>query len=99
MPKNPFNFVTPNQRQTGMDQIILEKRRKLYETAKFTHPERWSKGIRNWTLPDEVWLNPERKDTTTNITRVLKPWVFCSKATIDTSNVKSPFSLRTRDYH
>jgi len=58
-----LKFLTPNQRHTGMDQIILENRRKLYESAKSAHPERWSKGIRNWTLPDEVWLNPEKTNT------------------------------------
>jgi len=60
-----LNFVTPNQRHTGMDKNILEKRRKLYETAKSAHPERWSKGTRNWTLPDEVWLNPEQTNAIT----------------------------------
>lgn len=43
-----------------MDKVILEKRRKLYEEAKSAHPERWSGNIRDWTLDDEVWLNPER---------------------------------------
>ena len=36
------------------------KRHKLYEAAKTAHPERWSKETRNWTLADEVWLNPEQ---------------------------------------
>jgi hypothetical protein len=31
-----------------------------YEQAKSFHPERWSREIRNWTLDEEVWLNPER---------------------------------------
>ena len=65
-----LNFVTPNQRHTGMDKMILEKRRGLYEKAKSAHPERWSKGIRNWTLPDEVWLNPERGNTTIEQKRI-----------------------------
>ena len=30
------------------------------EQAKAAHPERWSGDIRDWTLDDEVWLNPER---------------------------------------
>lgn len=55
-----LNFLTPNQRHTGKDKIILENRHKLYEQARAAHPERWSKGTRNWTLPDEVWLNPEK---------------------------------------
>jgi putative transposase len=32
----------------------------VYEKAKAVHPERWSGEIRDWSLEDEVWLNPER---------------------------------------
>lgn len=55
-----LNFLTPYQRHTGMDKMILEKRQQLYEKAKAAHPERWSGKTRNWTLDDKVWLNPER---------------------------------------
>ena len=55
-----LKFLTPHQRHTGIGQAILLKRHKLYEAAKTAHPERWSKGTRNWTLDDEVWLNPEQ---------------------------------------
>jgi putative transposase len=55
-----LNFLTPYQRHTGLDQQILEKRQEVYEQAKTAHPERWSGEIRDWTLEDEVWLNPER---------------------------------------
>lgn len=58
-----LNFVTPNQRHTGMAAEILEKRRQTYEAARAAHPERWSREMRNWTLEDEVWLNPERDGT------------------------------------
>jgi len=58
-----LNFLTPHQRHTGKDKEIIEKRRKVYEQARASHPERWSKGIRNWDLDDEVWLNPERLKT------------------------------------
>ena len=58
-----LNFLTPYQRHTGLDQEILEKRREVYEQAKAAHPERWSREIRDWTLDDEVWLNPERVKT------------------------------------
>ena len=54
-----LNFLTPHQRHSGLDQVILENRKKLYEEAKKTHPERWSKYTRNWALDTEVWLNPE----------------------------------------
>jgi len=55
-----LKFLTPIQRHTGIGKEILLKRHKLYEQAKLAHPERWSKGTRDWTLPDEVWLNPEQ---------------------------------------
>jgi putative transposase len=58
-----LNFLTPYQRHTGLDQEILEKRREVYEQAQKAHPERWSGDIRDWTLDDEVWLNPERVKT------------------------------------
>ena len=58
-----LNFLTPHQRHSGVDQLILEKRRKLYVEAKSAHPERWSGEIRDWTLDGEVWLNPERVKT------------------------------------
>ena len=56
-----LNFLTPHQRHSGLDKVIFENRRKVYEEAKTSHPERWSGDIRNWSLEDEVWLNPERK--------------------------------------
>lgn len=55
-----LNFLTPHQRHSGMGKVILENRRKLYERAKAAHPERWSRGVRDWSLKDKVWLNPER---------------------------------------
>ncbi len=61
-----LNFLTPHQRHSGLYQDILEKRRQVYERAKAVHPERWSGEIRDWSLDDEVWLNPEhtKKETT-----------------------------------
>lgn len=55
-----LNFLTPHQRHSGISQVILEKRQQVYEEAKTAHPERWSGKIRDWSLDDEVWLNPER---------------------------------------
>jgi putative transposase len=56
-----LNFITPDQRHRRLDKQIFSNRRKVYEEAKARHPERWSKGTRDWSLDDEVWLNPERK--------------------------------------
>ncbi|UNC92808.1 integrase core domain-containing protein [Candidatus Contubernalis alkalaceticus] len=67
-----LKFLTPNQRHTGIGKEILLKRQKLYEQAKLVHPERWSKGTRDGTLPDEVWLNPEQTNTITRQNRALE---------------------------
>ena len=53
-----INFITPYQRHYGLDKEIMENRIKVYEEAKAKHPERWSKEIRNWELPEYVALNP-----------------------------------------
>lgn len=57
-----LNFVTPNSRHNGNANKIMEKRKKVYHTAKKLHPERWSKGTRNWELPDTVALNPIERE-------------------------------------
>lgn len=53
-------FVTPEQRHTGQDIKILERRKQVYERARQRHPERWSGTTRNWTRVDRVTLNPQR---------------------------------------
>ncbi|OAB38923.1 integrase [Paenibacillus macquariensis subsp. macquariensis] len=55
-----LNFLTPNQRHDGSSDQVFEQRIKIYEDAKRLHPERWSREIRDWSLNEEVWLNPER---------------------------------------
>ena len=55
-----LKFVTPAQRHDGRDTAILLRREEVYADAKQRHPERWSGTTRDWTLKDEVWLNPER---------------------------------------
>ncbi len=57
-----LKFVTPEQRHTGEDRALLENRHFVYEIAKKAHPERWSGATRNWTLPDTVTLNPDKKN-------------------------------------
>lgn len=52
-----LKFVSPAERHRGDDQAIFARRIKLYEQARAKHPARWSRGIRNWSLPVEVWLN------------------------------------------
>lgn len=56
-----IKFVTPSQRHSGKDIAILAQRKLTYQAAKQKHPERWSRGIRNWDEVIEVHLNPEKK--------------------------------------
>lgn len=55
-----LKYVTPNQRHQGKATALLAQRTALYEAARARNPQRWSAGIRNWELPDAVYLNPER---------------------------------------
>ena len=57
-----INYLTPYQRHYGFDKNIMEKRIKVYEKARANHPERWSKNIRDWSLPDYVALNPLKEN-------------------------------------
>lgn len=60
-----IKFVTPASRHAGRDKAILEKRKEIYEQAKIKNPNRWSRGIRNWSKIEEVFLNylqEEKKD-------------------------------------
>jgi len=56
-----INFLTPHQRHYGLDKEIMKRRIKTYEAAKARHPERWSRNIRNWSLPEYVALNPVKE--------------------------------------
>ncbi len=57
-----IKFVTPGQRHAGQDVAILAKRQQVYQTAKESHPGRWSGDVRNWDLITEVYLNPEKAE-------------------------------------
>lgn len=53
-----IQFVTPAARHYGDDELILEKRKEVYEEAKKRNPCRWASGkIRNWEPIPEVTLN------------------------------------------
>jgi putative transposase len=58
-----IRFVTPDERHFGREDRILARRHALYERARRTKPERWSRASRNWTPIDSVVLNPERTVT------------------------------------
>jgi len=57
-----LKFVTPQQRHLGLDKDILNQRHMVYQEAKQQKPERWSGHTRNWSLPNAVTLNPDRKN-------------------------------------
>ncbi len=60
-----LKFISPAQRHSGQDAAIMTKREAVYEAARARHPARWSGAIRNWDLPEQVWLNPEREGVDT----------------------------------
>jgi putative transposase len=51
------------QRHQGLEAKILAKRTQVYEQVKSNHPERWSGNTRNWDPLEEVYLNPEKKQS------------------------------------
>ena len=57
-----IRYVTPAERHHGREKQILERRRRIYETARQRHPERWSGKTRNWDQVTTVRLNPERRN-------------------------------------
>jgi transposase InsO family protein len=57
-----IKFLTPYQRHYHLDKEIMAKRIQTYELAKAKHPERWSRQIRDWSLPEYVCLNPMSED-------------------------------------
>lgn len=58
-----LKFITPEERHVGLSEKVMEKRKALYAQAKAKHPERWSREIRDWNLPEQVWLNPPKAQT------------------------------------
>jgi putative transposase len=57
-----IKFVTPNQRHLGSDNKILLDRHQVNEAARLNNPSRWSGKSRDWTMINEVNLNPEKKE-------------------------------------
>jgi transposase InsO family protein len=58
-----IRYVTPTERHDGREEEVLERRHRLYETARQKHPERWTGAVRNWTPIATVRLNPEPQQT------------------------------------
>jgi len=55
-----LKFLTPEQRHRGQAEQIFKQRKQVYEAAKASNPNRWSGETRDWSLTEEVWLNPEK---------------------------------------
>jgi transposase InsO family protein len=55
-----IKYVTPAQRHAGQDRALLTARHELYQRARQSNPQRWSRQTRNWTPVAAVTLNPER---------------------------------------
>lgn len=56
-----LNFVTPVERHTQKAAAVMCERVAVYGAARARHPRRWSGAIRDWSLPDSVWLNPVKE--------------------------------------
>jgi putative transposase len=54
-----LKFMTPQQRHTGETDRVMDNRKAVYEAARAANPRRWSQDIRDWDMPETVWLNPE----------------------------------------
>jgi putative transposase len=56
-----LKYVTPSQRHTGQADRLLANCAALYAAAaREQQPARWTGQTRDWTLDNEVYLNPER---------------------------------------
>lgn len=54
-----LNFVTPHQKHTGEDVVLLAQRDQLYQQHRDKNPRRWIKGnTRDWTPVQSSALNP-----------------------------------------
>ena len=58
-----LSFVTPVQRHTQVAQTVMHNRVEVYEAARGRQPRRWSREIRDWSLPDSVWLDTVKQAT------------------------------------
>ena len=52
-----IRYVTPDERYAGKDMEVLKARHALYLKARAQHPRRWTGQTRNWSRPQEVFLN------------------------------------------
>jgi putative transposase len=53
-----IRFVTPEDRHSGREGSLLQRRGTVYEEARRRRPDRWTTSCRNWEPIREVFLNP-----------------------------------------
>jgi transposase InsO family protein len=51
-----IQYVTPMQRHTGQDQLILSRRQAVFTQARAANPSRWSAQQHSWERPQLVYL-------------------------------------------
>ena len=56
-----IRFITPESKHLGHDRKILEQRHEVYTKAKLKNPLRWSGKTRDWSVIEEVRLNPGKE--------------------------------------
>lgn len=56
-----IKFVTPQSRHDGEDQYLLHNRNVVYQKARASNPNRWSRQTRDWSRNSEVVLNPGKE--------------------------------------
>jgi putative transposase len=57
-----IKFVTPEERHSGRDASLLERRTVVYARARRERPDRWTGSCRDWEPIKEVFLNPVQAD-------------------------------------
>ena len=56
-----IRFITPESKHLGLDREILKQRHDVYTKARLKNPLRWSGKTRNWSVIEEVRLNPGKE--------------------------------------
>ena len=54
-----IRYVTPDERHYGLERDILARRHQLYQRARTSWPQRWTRSTRNWTPVGSVVLHPQ----------------------------------------
>lgn len=62
-----LRYVTPIQRHSGEDKVLLQRRTEVYRQAKEQNPARWVNTIRDWSHQGVVWLNPSQEAKNDNL--------------------------------